>query len=62
MKKIELHCHLDGSLNIEYANKLIGYDVKDKLVSTKDKNLTEYLKRFDLPIELLQTKDNIEEF
>ncbi len=62
MKKIELHCHLDGSLNIEYANKLIGYDVKDKLVSTKDKNLTEYLKRFDLPIDLLQTKDNIEEF
>lgn len=62
MKKIELHCHLDGSLNIEYANKLIGFDVKDKLVSTKDKNLTEYLKRFDLPIDLLQTKDNIEEF
>ena len=62
MKKIELHLHLDGSLNIDYASKLLGRDCKDELISTNSNNLAEYLKRFDLPGELLQDYDNIVEF
>ena len=62
MKKIELHLHLDGSINIEYANKLIGADVKDKLIGTNSTSLKNYLEKFDLPGELLQSYDNIEEF
>ena len=27
MKKIELHLHLDGSLDINYAKELVGRDV-----------------------------------
>ena len=62
MKKIELHLHLDGSLNIEHASNLLGRDCKDELISTNSNSLAEYLKRFDLPGELLQDYDIIVEF
>lgn len=62
MKKIELHLHLDGSLNISYASQLMGRDVTDELVSIHDKTLAEYLEKFELPIKLLQTKEDIETF
>jgi hypothetical protein len=32
MKKIELHLHLDGSISIDYASKLLGRDCNDELV------------------------------
>ena len=62
MKKIELHLHLDGSLNIAYACRLMGRDVTEELVSIHDKSLSEYLEKFELPIKLLQTKEDIETF
>ena len=62
MKKIELHLHLDGSCDVEYASKLIGRNIKNDLVAGKTNNLSEYLKKFALPIELLQELENIEEF
>lgn len=62
MKKIELHLHLDGSLNIAYASRLMGRDVTEELVSIHDKSLAEYLEKFELPIKLLQTKEDIETF
>lgn len=63
LKKIELHLHLDGSLSIDTLHKLSGIDknkLKDKIIA-KDKceNLTEYLTKFELPIEYMQTKDNL---
>ena len=60
MKKIELHLHFDGSIDIDYTNKMLGYDATSELVDTTSKNLTEYLAKFDLPIKLLQDLDNIE--
>lgn len=60
MKKVELHLHLDGSLDIDYTNKLLGYDATDELVDTTSRNLEEYLKKFVLPVKLLQDLDNIE--
>lgn len=71
LPKIELHCHLDGSLRvdtvIELAKKenieLNSYDyeyVKNLLtIDEKCDSLDEYLKRFDLPNEVLQTKENL---
>lgn len=62
MKKIELHLHFDGSINAEYTNKLLGYDATDELIDTTSRDLGEYLKKFELPIKLLQDLNNIEEY
>ncbi len=68
LPKIELHCHLDGSLRVETVIELAkkeniqldSYDydyVKNLLTVEEDcDSLDEYLKRFDLPNEVLQTK------
>ena len=62
MKKIELHLHLDGSLNISYAEKILGTDVSSQMIATGCHNLSEYLEKFNLPIQLLQEKKKITEF
>ena len=62
MKKIELHLHLDGSLNVDYASKLLDRDCKDEMIGSNSTSLADYLKRFDLPIDLLQDYDNIIDF
>ncbi len=63
MPKVELHLHLDGSINIDLASKLLSDDyntVKKKLqINGKVNSLSEYLTKFDLPIELMQTKDRL---
>ncbi|MDI9215683.1 adenosine deaminase [Clostridium tertium] len=71
LPKIELHCHLDGSLRVETVIELAkkenilldSYDydyVKNLLIIAEDcDSLDEYLKRFDLPNEVLQTKENL---
>ena len=64
MPKIELHCHLDGSLGIELTQKLLAQRgeewSKEKLTYALQapmdcESLAEYLKRFDLPNRVLQT-------
>lgn len=62
MNKVELHLHLDGSCDENLASKIIGRSVHDELVSSNATSLGEYLKKFDLPIQLLQDLNNIEEF
>lgn len=62
MKKIELHLHLDGSLDVGYASKLAGRDVSDEMVSRHDTSLESYLKKFDLAGELFQEYDDIVQF
>lgn len=67
---IDLHLHLDGSVPIETIQKLMIKDhyptiplatLKDKLsVSDSCKNLNEYLTKFDFPVELMQTRENLE--
>lgn len=71
LPKIELHCHLDGSLRVETVIELAkkeniqldSYDydyVKNLLTVEEDcDSLDEYLKRFELPNEVLQTKENL---
>ncbi len=63
LKKIELHLHLDGSISIPLASKLSGLsekEVKDKIEApAKCLNLKDYLKRFDFPIRLLKSRENL---
>ena len=63
MKKVELHLHLDGSVRestiAELLNKKLE-DIKDKLhVNDYNSSLTEYLTKFDMPIKVMQTKENL---
>ena len=68
MPKIELHCHLDGSMNLEVTKELLAEigesytdaQLIDMLQAPEDcPSLAEYLTRFDLPIRLIQTKEGL---
>ncbi|MGL5751906.1 MAG: adenosine deaminase [Paraclostridium sp.] len=72
LPKIELHCHLDGSvrpstiLDLAIKNNIenISYDIeniKNILVAPSEcTSLDEYLKRFDLPIAIMQDEYSLE--
>lgn len=68
MPKIELHCHLDGSMSVELIRKLLkemGEDypaeqLRRELTAPQDcESLAEYLEKFDLPIRCLQTREGL---
>jgi len=62
IKKVELHLHLDGSIMLDTAKRLSKLDnVEDQMIATNVENLKEYLTKFDLPISLMQTKENLKE-
>ena len=66
MKMVELHCHFDGSLDIERSyywakkrgvvDESMDYDTFSDLLEVKTENcdLVEYLRHFELPTQLLQ--------
>lgn len=70
--KIELHCHLDGSMRKEtvlefikkeglYENLYNIDNIEKELIAPEDcDSLETYLKTFKLPLEVLQTYDNLE--
>ena len=66
--KIELHCHLDGSLGLDFVDEMLREqgiiyersELEEKLRVNPDcTSLTEYLERFDLPLLCLQTRDGL---
>lgn len=63
MKKIELHFHLDGAVALSTISKISGRteeDLRKEMVAPdKCENLSDYLKRFDLPLSYMQTKENL---
>lgn len=70
MPKIDLHCHLDGSMGIRMTKKLLRelgeeYDeqtLTGLLQAPEDCiSLAQYLERFDLPIRCLQTATGLRE-
>lgn len=69
MLRVELHCHLDGSLNIDFVDEMLrkqGIKIERKELEEKLKvrpdciSLAEYLEKFDLPLLCLQTKEGLE--
>lgn len=56
LPKIELHCHLDGSLSKDYFEKRLGREVRETELQVENdcQNLAEYLAKFRLPLECLQ--------
>lgn len=72
MKYIDLHLHLDGSITTEIAKKLAKFqniilpteddkELTNMLMYNVRGNLVEFLKRFDLPLQLLQTYEGLKE-
>ena len=68
--RIELHCHLDGSLSVNFVEKMLWKqnivipreELEEKLKVRPDcTSLTEYLEKFDLPLQCLQTKEGLEQ-
>ena len=69
MPKIELHCHLDGSMSLPLIQKLMQQEgkeplgleeLREKLVAPMDcSSLAEYLEKFELPLGCLQTKEGL---
>lgn len=59
--KVDLHCHLDGSMTLKGISEILGRDVKEDDIQVSDdcNSLAEYLEKFSLPIECIQTETGL---
>ncbi|MDO5135888.1 MAG: adenosine deaminase [Eubacteriales bacterium] len=61
LPKVELHCHLDGSLSQSWISRELGMEVDASRLQVTDgcQSLKEYLEKFDLPIRCIQTEGGL---
>ena len=63
LKKIELHCHLDGSVRPSTVSEILNMplDEVERQMCFKEsrKDLNEYLSKFDLPLSIMQDKSGL---
>lgn len=61
LNKIELHCHLDGSLPRHTIERQLGHAVSEEEVSVTEEcpSLTTYLEKFDLPLSCMQSREGL---
>jgi len=63
LKKVELHLHLDGSVPIYVISNITKEKIEvleNKMIAKENcKDLSEYLTKFQVPIECMQTKENL---
>ena len=68
MMKVELHCHLDGSLTVDFVERMLKKqgvvyereELEKKLkVEENCSRLTEYLEKFSLPLMCLQSFEGL---
>ena len=60
--RVELHCHLDGSLPLETVRALTGgkeITLSDLQVEPDCRSLKEYLEKFDIPLSAMQTREGL---
>lgn len=61
LPKVELHLHLDGSVNPKLLNEYANSDVTNEVIAPAHcLDLKDYLNRFSLPVSYLQNKTNLE--
>ena len=61
LPKIDLHCHLDGSLSNQFIESCLNksIDSNDLTAPFDCASLAEYLTKFDIPVSCIQTKENL---
>lgn len=59
--KIDLHCHLDGSMTLEGISEILGREAELFEVQAEENcgSLAEYLQKFEIPLQCLQTKEHL---
>jgi len=61
MPKIDLHCHMDGSMTLESMREILGKDVLAEEVQAAETcgSLSEYLEKFDIPLQCIRTREGL---
>ena len=59
--KIDLHCHMDGSMMIKSMEEILGRGISPREIQAEQNcgSLLEYLQKFDLPIRCIQTETGL---
>lgn len=63
LPKIDLHCHLDGSLTKAMIERYVDQVVTQEMLTVSEdcRSLTEYLEKFELPLRCLQNEAGLED-
>ena len=63
LPKIDLHCHLDGSLTKAMMERYTGQEVTWEMRTAAEdcESLAQYLEKFELPLRCLQTEEGLED-